>query len=166
MGYPHLSDRASLAMNAIAVYFPRQFGGKRQSGQIAVMFALVVPLLVGFVGLVADGGLAMVQYRRAQVALDSAALAAATMLDEETFLDENVVQLLSTDGYLIASSYIQQNGQGRVSLTGFQISGTEVVVHGTATSPTLFMRIFGINQVRFDLSARAELKYGITEEGQ
>ncbi len=153
-------------MNALTAYFTRQPVSKRQSGQIAVMFALVVPLLIGFVGLVADGGLAMVQYRRAQVALDSAALAAATMLDEETFVDDDVVQLLPTDGYLIASRYIQENGQGRVSLTGFYVSGTEVVVHGTATSPTLFMRIFGINQVRFDLSARAELTYGITEEGQ
>ncbi|MCC7362040.1 MAG: hypothetical protein IT317_21325 [Anaerolineales bacterium] len=144
----------------------KQSNGKGQSGQIAVMFALVVPLLIGFVGLVVDGGLAMVQYRRAQVALDSAALAAAAMLDEETFVDNNVVQLLPTDGYLIAARYVQENGQGHVSLTGFQASGTDVVVHGTATSPTVFLRIFGINQVHFDLSARAELKYGITEEGQ
>ncbi len=108
----------------------------------------------------------MVQYRRAQVALDSAALAAATLLDEEAFVNENVVQLLPTDAYVAAQRYVHENGQRYVSITGFSVSGTQVIVYGAADAPTLFMRIFGINRVRLNLTASAELKYGITEEGQ
>ncbi len=143
---------------------PRHFMSNR--GQIAVMFALLTPLLLGFVGLVLDGGLAMVQYRRGQVALDSAALAAATQLDKDFFRTDNLVQLTPTDAHVLAMTYASENGEGHVSITGISVHGTQVDVYGVVTSRTVFLRIFGVNQVRFDLSARAELKYGITEEGQ
>jgi hypothetical protein len=41
-----------------------------------------------------------------------------------------------------------------------------VTVNGTVSSPTLFFRLFNIPQVTFNLSATAELAYGITEEKQ
>ncbi len=135
-------------------------------GQIASMFALLLPVLLGLVGLVIDGGVAMVQYRRAQVALDSAALAAATQLDRERFTADDTVQLSSAAAVGEAIRYAQENDQGQLFVTGINVAGARVVVHGTVTSPTIFMRIFGINQVRLNLSSRAELKYGITEEGQ
>lgn len=135
-------------------------------GQIAVLFALLVPVLLGVVGLVVDGGLAMVQYRRGQVALDSAALAAAAQLDRFAFVDDNTIQLNPADAAAAATQYAQENGRGHIAITGISIAGTQVFVYGTVTSPTIFMRIFGVNQVQLDLSARAELKYGITEEGQ
>jgi Flp pilus assembly protein TadG len=135
-------------------------------GQIASMFALLLPVLLGLVGLVIDGGMAMVQYRRAQVAMDSAALAAATQLDRERFTADDTVQLSPAQAVAEAIRYAQQNDQGHLSVTGINVSGARVDVHGTVTSPTIFMRIFGINQVHLNLSSRAELKYGITEEGQ
>jgi Flp pilus assembly protein TadG len=135
-------------------------------GQIAVTFALLVPVLLGIVGLVVDGGLAMVQYRRGQVAVDSAALAAASQLDRATYVDENSVEISEPEAVALAARYADLNGQSQVSITSIDVAGTQVAVYGTVTSPTIFMRIFGVNEVRFDLSARAELKYGITEEGQ
>jgi hypothetical protein len=113
-----------------------------------------------------DGGLAMIQYRRGQVTVDSAALAAATQLDEDGFIASNIVELASSDAYFAALRYAAENGQGHVSITGINISSTQVAVFGTVTSPTIFMRIFGIGQVRMHLFATSELKYGITEEGQ
>jgi len=135
-------------------------------GQIATMFALLLPVLLGMVGLVIDGGVAMVQYRRAQVAMDSAALAAATQLDRERFTADDTVQLSSAEAVAEAIRYAQENDQGHLFVSGISVSGARVVVHGTVTSPTIFMRIFGINQVHLNLSSRAELKYGITEAGQ
>ena len=139
---------------------------KASRGQIAVMFALLTPILLGLVGLVVDGGLAMVQYRRGQVSLDSAALAAAAQLNKDVFKTDNVVELMPAEAYVWATTYASENGEGHVSITGVNVYGTQVVVYGTVSSPTIFMRIFGINQVKLNLSARAELKYGITEEGQ
>ena len=135
-------------------------------GQIAVLFALLMPVLLGVIGLVVDGGMAMVQYRRGQVALDSAALAAATQLDRFAFVDDNTMQLSPAEAVAEATQYLQRNRRGNIAITGINISGTRVFVSGSIASPTIFMRIFGINQVRLNLSASAELKYGITEEGQ
>ncbi|MCC7362700.1 MAG: pilus assembly protein [Anaerolineales bacterium] len=139
---------------------------KAGRGQIAVMFALLLPVMLGVVGLVVDGGLAMIQYRRGQVTVDSAALAAATQLNEDGFIADNTVELASADAYFAALQYADENGQGHVAITGVSISGTQVAVFGTITSPTIFMRIFGIGQVRMHVAATSELKYGITEEGQ
>lgn len=136
------------------------------NGQIAVMLALLVPVLVGLAGLVVDGGLVMVQFRRSQVALDSAALAAAAQLNRERFVDDNTVQLDPADAAAQAIRYAQENGAGRVSVTGIDVGETRVSVNGSVAVPTIFMRIFGISQVRLSLSSSAELTYGITEEGQ
>ena len=135
-------------------------------GQIAVMLALLLPVLLGLVGLVVDGGLMLVQFRRGQVTIDSAALAAASRLDEDTFEETNQVLLSAADAYSQALFYAQLNGRGQVTVTGVNIDGPRVQVYGQVTSPTIFMRLFGINQVRIRLQASAELKHGITEEGQ
>ena len=137
-----------------------------ERGQIAVALALLVPILVGLTGLVIDGGLMLVQFRRGQVTVDSAALAAAAKLDEPVFRDENVVQLNTAEAYAAALQYAQANGGGQVAITGVSISGSRVGVSGQVTTRTLFMQIFGIPSVRLSLSSNAELKYGITEEGQ
>jgi Flp pilus assembly protein TadG len=44
------------------------------------MFALLLPVLLGVLGLTIDGGLMMVVYRQTQNAADAAALAAAVDL--------------------------------------------------------------------------------------
>lgn len=136
------------------------------SGQIAVTLALLVPFLIGLLGLVVDGGLMMVQYRRGQVAVDSAALAAATQLDEATFLADNRVQLDSNLAHAAALQYGQENGGGHVAITGVSVSDRFVTVSGQVTARTVFLQLLGVPSVRLSVWSRAELKYGITEEGQ
>ena len=51
--------------------------GRSPSGKVLVMFALLLPMLLGMVGLVIDCGLLMVAQREAQNAADAAAMAAA-----------------------------------------------------------------------------------------
>jgi hypothetical protein len=46
------------------------------------------------------------------------------------------------------------------------VEDNRATVAGSVEAPTLFLRVFGITSVPFSLSATAELKYGITEEGQ
>lgn len=137
-----------------------------ERGQIATMLALLLPVLLGLAGLVVDGGILMIQFRRGQVTVDSAALAAAARLDEDTFKATNQVTLNAADAYAAALTYGQINGQGHVAITGVQISGAKVRVTGQVTARPLFMRLFGINQVRVTLHSDAELRHGITAEGQ
>lgn len=137
-----------------------------ERGQIAVTLALLIPVLVGLAGLVIDGGLMLISYRRGQITVDAAALAAAAQLDEPAFRDQNIVQLNSGAAYAAALQSAQTNGGGRVAITGVSVGGAEVVVTGQVSAPVLFLRIFGVGQMRFTVSAGAELKHGITEENQ
>ena len=54
--------------------------GASRSGKALVMFALLMPVLLGMIGLTVDGGLMLVVYRQTQNAADAAALAAAVDL--------------------------------------------------------------------------------------
>ena len=138
-----------------------------ERGQIAVMLVLLLPILLALAGLVVDGGIMFVHYRLGRVTVDSAALAAATKLDERVFRDvENAVVLDTEEAYQAALAYAEWNGRGRVTITGVNIFGNRVNVYGSVTAPTVFMRVLGVNETVFNLSAEAELKFGITEEGQ
>ena len=143
---------------------------RAESGQVAVMLVILLPVLLGLAGLVVDGGIMFVHYRLGQAIVDDAAYAAATALDEETLSGiTNEVTLDPAEACSLASENAAENSArngGVLGSVSCSVSGTNVTVSGQVTSPTIFMRIFGINQVAFDLTSSAELKYGITEEGQ
>src|SRR5262245_27383535 len=52
----------------------------RRSGKILVMFAVLLPALLGMTGLIIDGSLMMAEYRGTQHVADAAATAAARTL--------------------------------------------------------------------------------------
>ena len=58
-------------------HHPAHHPGPHRPGKTLVMFALLLPLLLGMVGLSIDSGLLLATYRQAQNAADAAALAAA-----------------------------------------------------------------------------------------
>jgi uncharacterized membrane protein len=136
-----------------------------EEGQIAMMLAVVFLALVALIGLVVDGGLMLIYYRIGRMTVDSAAVAAATQMDEVVFDQENDVVLDSGRACDEAQSYAAFNGRGIVSIS-CSVEDNRATIAGSVEAPTLFLRVFGITSVPFSLSATAELKYGITEEGQ
>jgi hypothetical protein len=88
---------------------------RRRSGNITVLFVLVVPVLVGLMGLVVDGGLVMAAQRQAQNAADAAAMAAAM----DKFRGTNDATALAT-----AQSFLASNG----------VSGVTLILNGGATN--------------------------------
>lgn len=78
-----------------------------RSGKTLVMFAILLPALLGMTGLVIDGGLLMAAHRQVQNAADAAALAAA--------LDK---QHGATDATALtsANSFMVSNGMNGISL--------------------------------------------------
>lgn len=78
-----------------------------RSGKTLVMFAILLPVLLGMTGLVIDGGLLMAAHRQLQNAADAAALAAA--MDKHRG---------ATDATALASanSFMAGNGMNGVSL--------------------------------------------------
>jgi uncharacterized membrane protein len=137
-----------------------------EKGLSAAWFMAVLTVLMGLAGLAVDSGLMLSHYRLAQVTVDGAAYAAATELDRDVFEGgTNDVVLDASNACGTADTYAAENGKGVASIA-CSVSGPTVFINGTVTAPTLFMRIFGISQLTFHPSAAAELKYGITEEGQ
>jgi hypothetical protein len=126
---------------------------RSRQGQTLVMFALLLPVLLGMVGLVIDCGLLIAAQRSAQNASDAAALAAA-------------MARLSGQGdpRAVATAFVTQyNGLSDATLTTFNNppaagphAGSSRYYEVVVTRPvaTLFMPVLGVERNRF-VRARA-----------
>src|SRR5262249_18089577 len=73
---PYIMCKSSPSLRQSKV--PDTFSDRlERSGKTLVVFVLLLPVLVGWVGLTIDGGLLLWEHRQAQNAADAAALAAA-----------------------------------------------------------------------------------------
>jgi Putative Flp pilus-assembly TadE/G-like len=152
-----MRDMAGRAMFALAS------GGRRellrqfrrdQSGAYLIIAGLLMPVLVGFVGLGTDATLWYNQHRKMQDTADSAAVSAATAFS-------NGVNNVTPQANAVASSYGFVNGTNSVTVTVNQppLSGTNKATAGAieviVAQPQrrLFSVVFGSGQAA--VSARA-----------
>lgn len=121
---------------------------QRRRGATLVMFVVLLPVLIGFVGLVIDSGMLMATVRQTQSAADAAALAAA----RDMLTNENTGSALDWDAS--ARNYAQQNGMGADA--GIQVNrppqsgpyvGDDHYVEVIITNPlrTFFIQVLGID---------------------
>lgn len=126
--------------------------GREQGGNVATLFALtLVPLIAG-TGLAIDSMLAFTVEERLQKALDAAGLAAGRTTDPSNIVAD-------------ARSFFHTNfddrtaygsaGDPTVTVTD-DADGQTITLTGSATSPTHFMRIFGIKEIT--VGARSEIR--------
>jgi Flp pilus assembly protein TadG len=115
---------------------------RSESGQALVIFALFLPVLIGFGALVIDVGNLYAQKRFVQNAADAAVLAAAQDLPDTAAAQAQ------------AQSYVTRNGGG-TAVVSFPDSTT---IHVTVTRhvPTYFAKLFGIST--WDIPASATAK--------
>jgi len=116
---------------------------RKQKGAVIALFAMMLPVFIGAVGLALDGGALYEQNRRMQTAADAAALAAA-----------QEVKSLNTGKYESAALYgAELNGFVRSEITGIEVRNppttgafkgksdyVEVVV--SQPQPLFFMSLF------------------------
>ena len=121
-----------------------------QSGSNLAYTAVIIVPLIGAVGLGTDAGRGFMVKAKLSQALDSAALAGAKVVHDDDMLNQDVNQFFSSNfpnGYLDAV------------VTGPTITVDDqaetVTLRASATVPTTFMRIFGINQIT--VSAETEV---------
>jgi Flp pilus assembly protein TadG len=129
---------------------------RAQRGQAMIMMAILLPVLVGFVGLVVDAGMLYVVKGRLQNSVDAAALAGAQGLP------------VAADAKAIACTYIDSNVVS--NMTGATCGGkADVVTSGsgpdtiTVTAhrsvPTTLMAVLG-NVLPTNVGAQATVKIG------
>lgn len=139
---------------------------RAERGQVLVLFAVVLPVLAAMVALMADIGGAAITYHRAQIALDSAAFAAAQAVDLDV-LDH--AQRVEINPYLagqLAGQYASLNSRGRLQIVSFYVDGDTVYVTGTMVYRTLFASAVGLDTVRARVVSSATPGYGIVTAGE
>jgi hypothetical protein len=136
----------------------------KQRGQVLAWVALLLPLLLALVGLVFDGGLMWVQYRRARWAADGAAVAAASEIDPMAFLERGQVTL-TADSLAVAQRYARENDPD-LRLTSLSIAENVVYVDGWVSIEPVFLKMFGVEGFQVAVRGRERPGWGISQEGQ
>ncbi len=109
------------------------------SGAIAIMFALMLPVLIGITGLSIDMSRSFLVKQRLLQALDAAALAAAASSTDADVIEQKVKDFFDAN--------YPFDKIGVVFEPSVTIVGDEVIVSGTAKYKTIFMRILGISEI-------------------
>lgn len=141
----------------------------RESGQTAVLFAMMIVVIIGMLALVIDYGMPARTARRLQNAADSAALAGATLLPAKGLLNaeparKEAIAYAGKNGYTdVAVSFRKSSGAG-ITLPdsgGGTADGenyTIIDVTVKATVDYTFAKIFGHSSVELERSASAQVK--------
>ena len=139
---------------------------RARRGQILALFLLMIPALVGAVGLAIEVGSIVTVRHEAQLTLDGAAFAATQALDWKVFYSTNQVALDQDRATALAGAYASMNARSQrysVRVLGVYVMGNQVFVAGQVTYYPVF-RFWGTRTWRMLGAARPA--FGIEQEGQ
>ena len=120
---------------------------ENRRGAMAVNFALLLIPLLASVGLSIDGSRFLLTRYHLQSAVDAAALAVATVYQDQTTLDA------------LASKFVTNNftlADASLDTVSTAVTGDVITVDGSATMQTLFMSILQVSEVQ--VSVRTKVK--------
>lgn len=132
-----------------------------ERGQVLPLVATFLLGLVAVAGLVADGGMVLVQRRDLQNVADAAAAAGAMQLDEEAYRASGGTDLvldLSAAEQAAIATLISEDG------TDFAVEAdaARVEVEVSRQATTAFLRVLGVSQVEISARASAEPRAGVS----
>ncbi len=136
-----------------------------EAGQVAVWLIVLLPVLLGLVGLVFDGGMMYAQYRRGRWAADGAAVAAANAIDPVLYANTGRVKLDSGLAYSTARRYALSNDPA-LNLSSVALDNNTVRVRGTLRIQPSFLSLFGVGPVTLNISGQERPAWGIARQGQ
>ena len=136
-----------------------------ESGQAAVWLIVLLPVLLGLVGLVFDGGMMYAQYRRARWAADGAAVAAANAIDPVLYTHTGQVKLDAGLAYGTARRYALENDPA-LNLGSVSLDNNTVRVRGTLQIQPSFLSLFGVGLMTLTISGQERPAWGIARQGQ
>ncbi len=111
---------------------------------IAIMFALMAPVLIGAAGMSLDYSQAYLVRQRLAQALDAAALAAAAAATDQETINQKVQEFFD-------ANYPEEK-LGFTFDPEVQVVGDQVFVTGTARFDTMFLRVLGIEHINVEAS--------------
>jgi Putative Flp pilus-assembly TadE/G-like len=136
-----------------------------EQGQVLVWTVILLPLLLALVGLVFDGGLLWVQFRRARWAADGAAVAAASEINPALYANKGQVKLDIGPSAGTAVHYAQVNDPD-LHLTALYFQANSVRVKGWVEVRPVFLSLFGVGPLRLDITGQERPAWGVASPGQ
>lgn len=139
---------------------------KSEEGQYLVYTAIALPIVILLLGLVVDGGVLFLAYRRATNTAALAAQAASHAVDAQHFQRTNQVRLEPMRALRIAQEYVALNSSGTVRISGVRVTPNAVVLETESRVPLIFFRLFGLREITVRARAVAVPRFGIESAGQ
>ena len=137
-----------------------------QEGQVLVLFAVVLPVLAAMMALMVDIGGAAITYHRAQLALDTAAFAAAQAIDVQVLRSTQQVELDPVWAGQLAGQFASLNSRGELHIVSFSVDGDTVLIQGQMRYRTLFAGALGLDTIHARVYSSAVPGYGIVTGGE
>lgn len=129
---------------------------------------LAVALMAGVllvVAVLAEGAWVGWRYQQAQTALDRAAQAASTAVDEALYAETGILDLRwearggLPSAYAVAQAELERWSDAALRLDTLVCDGEVVIATGTLTVPTFLLRVLGWPQLPLQVFSRASLVY-------
>jgi uncharacterized membrane protein len=129
----------------------------RERGQAAVFLIGVLVLAVAFAGVAVDGARMFTARRDLSAVADSAALAGASAIDEQTYRASRGTELrLDPDRARAAAAAILQSSNLPADTRADVTAGTDgIEVRLTRPVPAVFLRVVGVTSTNIGAHARA-----------
>ena len=132
---------------------------KSERGNSLVIFAICLPVFIGFAAISLDGGLMLLSRIELQNAVDAAALAGSTALLLDQQAARNRAILVGSANRVLSTLVTIQ--PANVTFP----SPTQIRVDGTHTLPLYFARLMGINTTVVRATSTAQLGNVVATEG-
>jgi len=131
-----------------------------ESGQALALVAIFLLGLVAVAGLVADGGLVLVQRRDLQNQADAATAAGAMQVDEAAYRASggSVLVLDPSAAESAAIAYLMGDDGTEFAV---HADGSRVEVAASRLATTAFLRVLGIEHVEISARSVAEPRFGV-----
>lgn len=130
-------------------------------GFTTTFFALLMPVILAFTGLCADGIMVIYHKISLETASDAASLATIDSYDRDIWFNQQLIVLREEQARLLANEILQANLPGAV-LVDLIIEADRPSVCKIQTQyevPLMFLRIFGINSKTVMTVSTAHGKY-------
>lgn len=131
-----------------------------ESGQALVLVAIFLLGLVAVAGLVADGGLVLVQRRDLQGDADAAAAAGAMQVDEALYRSSGGETVALDPGAAEQAAIVTLIGEDGTDYA-VRADATRVEVEVSRQATTAFLRVLGVTHVEISARSVAEPRFGI-----
>jgi Flp pilus assembly protein TadG len=135
-------------------------GTEGESGQVIVLVAVLMVVLVAVVGLVTDGGMVFSQRRDLQNVADAAALAGAMQIDETAYRASGGMAVVQNEQAARAAAVEYLEAEGGLAYQVI-VTAARVDVSVSRQASTGFLQVLGIGGFQISAGATAEPRHGI-----